>query len=155
MSFVRILKGNLYRGSPGSAGFDLFATENVIIPPCGQALVKTGLVTQFSSDLVALIRDRSGLAANNRLTTRAGVIDSDYDREWGVVLVNENPPHLGPEAIKKIYVGDRIAQVIFMKIAMPDVDVFDDSEAKKLSTEWGIHFVYANRDGGFGSTGTR
>lgn len=65
----------------------------------------------------------------------AGVIDSDYRHEWGVVMVNLQP------FVEIVDRGDRICQAIFLpvlEIAMREV------------TE---PFPIEERTGGFGSTG--
>lgn len=131
---VRLLSGRLYRGTPDSAGYDLYSAEDVTLRPGEQKEVRTGVRTVFPPTLVALIRDRSSWAKNRRLTTRAGVIDADYRDEWRVLLVNED---LEWQTVLR---GDRVAQVVFL--FRPDVNVV------------GEVVIGAERIGGFGSTGT-
>ena len=66
----------------------------------------------------------------------AGVIDSDYRGEIGVLLFNQ-----GQEDVV-IKIGDRVAQIIFEKISVPKIE----KAAELPQTSRG--------DAGFGSTGS-
>ena len=82
------------------------------------------------------IAPRSGWALKYGIDTLAGVIDSDYRGEVGVILYNTD------KAIPfNIKMGDRIAQIVFEKYYTFDIEVSD--EISKTS----------RGDGGFGSTG--
>ena len=85
---------------------------------------------------VGLIWDRSGLAAKHSLHTMAGVIDSGYRGEVGVVMIN-----LGKDEFV-VEKGMRIAQIIIqpcLNVDVAEVESLDDD------TDRGA--------GGFGSTG--
>lgn len=120
------------RGSVGSAGLDLYANEAIEIPPGSTALVSTGLRCRFNYGWVALIWDRSGMGVKG-IHRFAGVIDSDYDDKWGVVIHNTQQTSI------VINIGDRIAQVLFQRVWMG---------TPSLGT-----YVGRGRGGGFGSTG--
>lgn len=120
--------------SENAGGFDLQSTESRKLFPGEQRLIGTGWAFAIPNGFVGLIRDRSGMAGK-RLTTRAGVIDSDYRGEVKVLLVNE-----GPEPYT-IAVGDRIAQMLVMPI--PFISTIEVSELKDT----------IRGSGGFGSTG--
>ena len=125
------------RATPGSAGYDLAASDSKTIPPGGRDLVATGLSIKVPEGTYGRIAPRSGLAVRNGIQVGAGVIDSDYTGEIKVVLFNSDP--------NKSFVinpGDRIAQLILEKIECPEVEEVSDL----TSTDRG--------DGGFGSTGT-
>jgi len=80
---------------------------------------------------------RSGLAWKHGIDVLAGVIDSDYRDKVQVILIN-----LGQDNVQ-IKQGDRIAQIIFEKIAFQVVlNVIDDELSETVR---GV--------GGFGSTG--
>jgi dUTP pyrophosphatase len=120
---------------PGDAGMDVFAYTSVVIAPGERQVVATGIASEFSSDYVALVWDRSSLAVKQGIKTMAGVIDSGYRGEWKIALIN-----LGKENLH-IAKGDKIAQVIltpFVSAAIEEADTLSDSER-------GV--------GGFGSTG--
>lgn len=123
------------RGSPLSAGYDLYSAEKTTILAGGRGIVKTDLSIACPLGTYARIAPRSGLAVKKFIDTGAGVVDADYRGPVGVVLFN-----FGQEdfVIEK---GDRIAQLILEKISMSDA-----VEVQELSdTERGA--------GGFGSTG--
>ena len=117
----------------GSAGYDLQASENyrVAFTP---VLVKTGFSVKIPKDHVGMICSRSGLALKSFVfvLNAPGIIDSDYEGEIGVILMN-----LGGEDFL-VKIGDRIAQLVVVPcVAMPTL----------LSR-------FGRKDGAFGSTGT-
>ena len=126
----------------GSAGVDLHAcldtSEEVILQPGEVAKIPTGLALELpSSEVVALVMARSGLAAKHGLdlANGVGVIDSDYRGELQVLVRNLGK---SPFSIRH---GDRIAQMLFM----PVVQVRLQISGELAETERG--------SGGFGSTG--
>jgi dUTP pyrophosphatase len=131
---VTVVEGRLTKSTVSAACWDIYSTEDVLLPPHSFAVVGTGLKTVMEG-CSALILDRSGLAARYGVSRRAGVIDSDYRDEWKVVVHNE-----GREAYQ-IKRGDRIAQVLFA----PHFDITVEGDgAEQLGVE---------RVGGLGSTG--
>jgi dUTP pyrophosphatase len=134
---------NLKQRGPGDAGIDLYATEDCIIQPGEQALVKTGISVSFSPDYYLRIAPRSGLAYKNGIDVMAGVIDSSYRGEIGVILRNHSVATEEDTGAFIINRGDRIAQMIPERISQEHfifVSELDDSE---------------RGEGGFGSTGVR
>lgn len=122
------------KGTEGSVGYDLYSNENLFIPPGERKLVKTGIkLAPSSNDVLCLIKPRSSLAVKG-IDIGAGVCDPDYRNEYKVLLINnsENTFH--------IVQGDRIAQLLFVKVCKPD---FQEVEELNQTT----------RSGGFGSTG--
>lgn len=123
-----------YRGSKEAAGLDLHAIDEVLITPGSTVVITTGLKCKFNSGWVALLWDRSRYGVRG-LHTYAGVIDSDYRGEWGVVIHNSTPDTV------VIQVGDRVAQVVFQRCWIGKV-------------RWGVVKNDTSRGtGGFGSTG--
>ena len=104
------------RSTDGAAGYDLCALQDCTIPAGGKGLVKTGLSISFPIGLYARIAPRSGLALKKFIDVGAGVVDSDYRGEVGVVLFN----HGDQDFLVKM--GDRIAQLILEKIDTPPVE---------------------------------
>jgi dUTP pyrophosphatase len=86
-------------------GYDLYSSENLIIPAHGAAGVPTGIAIEFVPTAGGIVKTRSGLA-KKRLMCNAGVIDAGYRGE--VIVLMEN---LGdePYAIRQ---GDKIAQLL-------------------------------------------
>lgn len=122
------------RHSDGAAGYDLATIEDVSIYPGASVLVHTGWIVQIPEGHVGLIRDRSGMAKIG-ITTRAGVIDSDYGGEVRVMLRNES------DELVNLASGLRVAQLIVVPCLMEDSVEVDDMR----ETERGAN--------GFGSTG--
>jgi deoxyuridine 5'-triphosphate nucleotidohydrolase len=98
------------RGTPESAGLDLYAATEQVIQPGAQAQIKTGLALALPKGTYGRIAPQSGLAWKHRIFVNAGVIDSDYRKEVLAILWNNDttPFH--------IHTGDRIAQLILEKI---------------------------------------
>jgi dUTP pyrophosphatase len=105
------------RGSAAAAGYDLSAAKDVIVPAHGKALVPTDLAIKVPDDCYGRVgmfdtnrptlaslhllacslsflfhlfctAPRSGLSWKHHLDVGAGVIDSDYRGNVGVVLFN-------------------------------------------------------------------
>lgn len=125
-----------FRGSPNAAGLDLSSSEELVIPPRSHKLVKTGLSMSIPSGYYGRIAPRSGLAYKHGIDVFAGVIDSDYRGEVGVILYNSSENEF------KVNIGDRIAQIIieyYLKdLGIGEVDSLEETE---------------RGDGGYGSTG--
>ena len=123
----------------GSSGMDLRANldEKMVLKPLDRVLVPTGLYLEFEKGYEAQVRARSGLALKKGLGLPNGIgtIDSDYRGELKVILINMSRDDVVIED------GDRIAQVVFMKIELPEVVEVKEISATKRS------------DGGFGHTG--
>ena len=123
------------KATEGSAGYDLFASEETTVPARGQVLVATGLSVVFPDGTYGRIAPRSGLAFRNGIDVGAGVVDPDYTGSVGVILFNHS------EEDFVIKVGDRIAQIILTKyVSAPVVEVKEVERTQRGS-------------GGFGSTG--
>ncbi len=123
-----------------AAGLDLLAAvdQAVEISPGKTGLIPTGLMLGIPSGYEGQVRPRSGLALKHGITclNSPGTIDADYRGEIKVILIN-----LGEEAFL-IRRGDRIAQLVFNKIAQASlIEVEELPETGRGS-------------GGFGSTGT-
>lgn len=126
------------QATAGAAGFDLSAVGEHVILPGERKLIPTGFGFRVPLGYHGAIWPRSGLANKHGIDTLAGMIDSDYQGEIKVVLVN-----LGDQPFR-IEHGDRIAQLV-----VGGHLVADPVELEALAepaTERGT--------GGFGSTGT-
>jgi len=98
------------KGSARAAGDALYAIEGTDVSARGQTIVGTGIAIGLPPNTYGRIAPRSSLAVKHRLTTNAGVIDSNYRGEVKVVLVN-----LGDQSYQ-VEKGDRIAQLIIEKV---------------------------------------
>lgn len=117
-----------------AAGYDLYSSESMIIPPRCRILVSTGLKMALPYGTYGRVAPRSGLSVKG-IDVGAGVVDSDYRGIVKVLLINSN------EEGFEIKHGDRIAQLIIEPIMMPPVNIVD----KLTDTKRGVD--------GFGSTG--
>ena len=140
---IKLLRDNAQlplRATSGSAAYDIYSanTEDIVLAPGEYKGVPSGIAISLpSNEYVALVFSRSGHGAKFgvSLSNSVGVIDSDYRGELTVGLINH-----GKEPFK-ICAGDRIAQLMIIKLAdlaLTRVDVLDDTE---------------RGEGGFGSTG--
>lgn len=125
------------RGSVLSAGYDIYSSEEAVIPAQGQGLVGTDISVAVPIGTYGRVAPRSGLAVKNGISTGAGVIDADYRGEVKVVLFNHAQKDF---TIQK---GDRIAQLVLEKIVMADIKQITAEELD----------ITARGEGGFGSTG--
>ncbi|AOA62275.1 Deoxyuridine triphosphate diphosphatase (dUTPase) [Komagataella phaffii CBS 7435] len=125
------------RGSPLSAGYDIYSAEQTIIPAKGQAVVSTDLTVIVPIGTYGRVAPRSGLAVKHGIQTGAGVIDADYRGEVRVLLFNHGDKDFQIEA------GDRIAQLVLEKIVLADIVAITREELD----------VTERGEGGFGSTG--
>lgn len=122
----------------GDAGYDLCSTEEVVLQPFERTLIPTGLAIEIPFGYAGFVVPRSGLAIKQGLSivNAPGLIDSNYRGELKVIAIN-----LDPHEPISIHVGDRIAQLVIMKVQsleFQEVAELDDSE---------------RGTGGFGSSG--
>lgn len=77
---------------PSDSGFDIHASEEVIIGPFGRALVPTGLKLSFEEGYEIQVRPKSGLAIKQGLTVlnTPGTVDQGYTGEIQVIVFNTN-----------------------------------------------------------------
>jgi dUTP pyrophosphatase len=123
------------RGSAEAAGLDLYAIGSHDLKVYERKVIPTGLAFATPPGTYVRIAPRSGLALKNGVDVLAGVVDSDYRGQIGVVLIN-----LGNETFN-IEPGTRVAQAIVEVIRMPEVE-----EVSSLDDT-------ARGDSGYGSTG--
>ena len=129
------------RSTKNSAGYDIEAAEDCIIPAfkLGQkpVLIKTGLKAYMQSDEVLILANRSSNPGKKGLilANSIGVVDSDYygnpDNDGHIMFAFFNFKDQDVE-IKK---GERIGQGMFQKYLVTDDDI-----------------AGGERTGGFGST---
>ncbi|HWH00593.1 MAG TPA: dUTP diphosphatase [Pilimelia sp.] len=107
---------------PGDAGADLYAAEDVELPPGGRALVRTGVAVALPEGCVGLVHPRSGLAARLGVTVlnAPGTVDAGYRGEILVNLINHDP-----RTPAKISRGDRIAQLVVQRVERAHFQVVD------------------------------
>lgn len=70
------------------SGFDLYASEDVIIEPGETVIIPTGIAVELPDGTEAQIRPRSGITAKTKLRVQLGTIDYGYSGEIGVIIDN-------------------------------------------------------------------
>lgn len=132
------------RGTPGSAGLDLFAAVGygveVTLRPFERSLIPTGLQIQLPVGFEAQVRPRSGLALRHGVTVlnSPGTIDADYLGAIFVLLIN-----LGSEPFV-VRQGDAIAQLVVASVLAGEAVEAALVDPKRTT----------RGEGGFGSTGS-
>lgn len=119
----------------GDAGFDLYAIDEVAIPPGKHVLIATGIAFEIPEGYAGLIWDKSGLATTHGLKTLGGVVDAGYRGEVKVGVINLSAKEY------VIGVGNKVAQMLIQKAERVDI-----KEVAELSGS-------SRGEGGFGSTG--
>lgn len=97
------------RGTPGSAGLDLFSTMDITVPAHSRVRLPTGLKLAMPSDCFGQICDRSSMAFKKGLHVLGGIIDADYRGEIKVILYNCS------NDTQHIRTDDAIAQLIIQR----------------------------------------
>lgn len=101
-----------------SAGYDLYACEEIDCLPGQVTPIPIGIATAFPEGYAALVWDRSGMGKHG-LTVFGGVIDEDYRGEWIVLLFNSTPD------VHEVHVGDRVAQFLLQKVEQAPVTLVE------------------------------
>jgi dUTP pyrophosphatase len=117
------------RANKTDAGYDLWSVESYTLKPLERKLFKTGIAIEIPSGYYGRVAPRSGLAFKRGLDVMAGVIDSGFRGEVGVILIN-----LSNEEVYLTH-GDRIAQLIIETCHQPAMiqveELNDSSRAEK------------------------
>ena len=125
------------RGTPNSAGIDLYSATSILIPAKTHKLISTGVQLKFPANCYGRIAPRSGLAVKHALHVGAGVIDPDYCGEIKILLFNfDNTDYF-------VHKKQKIAQVICERFCAPII--------AKANNDFP---VTERADNGFGSTGS-
>jgi dUTP pyrophosphatase len=126
------------RAHDDDAGYDLHALEDATLAPGARAMMRTGIAIELPLRHAGLVLPRSGLAARHgiALVNAPGLIDYGYRGEVKVLLLNTDR-----DTPFEIVAGDRIAQLVIVPVAAPDVVEVDALAAT------------VRGEGGFGSSG--
>ena len=126
------------RAHDDDAGYDLHALHAATLAPGERATIGTGIAIELPAGHAGLVVPRSGLAARHgiAIVNAPGLIDAGYRGEVKVLLLNTDTTDTFAVAA-----GDRIAQLVIVAVAAPDVVEADDLAAT------------ARGAGGFGSSG--
>lgn len=116
------------------AGADLRTPYGVTLWPGEFKTIDTGVHVEVPEGYMVEVRSKSGLMKNMGVFTD-GTVDKGFSGSIGVILFNHST------WIRKFKAGDKIAQIVFTKIGIPDFEQVD----RITGGERG--------DAGFGSTG--
>jgi len=123
--------------TPGAAGMDVVAAEDLDLAPGTRHAVATGFKVAIPDGFEIQVRPRSGLAYKYGVTVpnTPGTIDSDYRGELKILMINHGSD---PFPVRR---GERIAQLVPAAVTKADFDEVDELDATTRGS------------GGFGSTG--
>ena len=124
------------QGTNFAAGYDLYAAEDALVVCGSRKLIKTNISMEITPGYYGRVAPRSGLAYKSGIDVLAGVIDSDYRGDIGVILYNTDKNI--DFTVKK---GDRIAQIIFEACYIATLNNVENLDNT------------LRQAGGFGSTG--
>ena len=126
------------RATNSAAGLDIFSAEDNIVPARSQVILSTDIQLEIPDNCYGHLTSRSGLATKHSIHVGAGIIDSDYRGNLKLLLLNHS------DSDYHICIGDRVAQLIIIKIERPTI--IEVGESSELSeTRRGC--------AGFGSSG--
>ena len=128
---------------PSDSGFDLYASEDVIIEPGETKVIPTGIAIKLPAGYEAQVRPRSGVTSHTKLRVQLGTIDNSYIGEIGVIVDNIYATRRGlskviytidgnTEVMRdtkafvgafKVRKGDRIAQLVIQPL--PAVETYE------------------------------
>ena len=117
------------------AGLDLYSREDKTIYAGESAVFDTGVHITLPPCTAGFLKSKSGLNVKHGITSE-GVVDTGYTGSIIVKLYNHS------DKSYQIKTGDKITQLVVVRIDLPEVTVVDELETR---TERG--------DNGFGSTG--
>lgn len=150
------------------AGYDIFASETVILEPQEKAVIKTDVAVNIPEGYVGLLTSRSGVSSKTHLVIETGKIDAGYQGNLGINVKNDNETlenwcgynfsnfvlnikekniptfddrelMIGTYQINK---GDKLAQLVIVPIWTPELKQVNEFSSKSERGEQG-----------FGSTG--
>jgi dUTP pyrophosphatase len=123
--------------TPGAAGMDVVAAEDLDLAPGERHAVATGFRVAIPAGFEIQVRPRSGLALKHGVSVpnTPGTIDSDYRGELKIIMINHGSE---PFPVRR---GERIAQLVPAAVTQADWAEVDELPETARGT------------GGFGSTG--
>jgi len=135
------------RGTPGSAGIDFYVPEDYpdslcTIAPGERFFIPSGIKANVPDGFALIAMNKSGVSMKKGLMVGACVVDSDYQGEIHLHLINTSN--------KKVTIspGEKLIQFLLVPVSHCEVEVVKwPDELFDQETIRG--------SGGFGSTGTK
>ena len=125
------------RSTSEAAGYDLYSSEDLIIPAHTRGKVSTDIAIHVLKGTYGRIAPGSGLAVKPAIDIGAGAIDKDYRGPVMICLI------INSKTDFQVKIGDRIAQLILKCIRNPETKLDESLSLTERGTQ------------GFGSTGSR
>ena len=132
------------RGTNGSAGIDFFVPNDYpsnlcTIDPGERFFIPSGIKANVPDGYALIAFNKSGVSLKKGLLAGACVVDSDYQGEIHLHLVNSTTQKVTIEP------GEKILQFLLIPVDHCEVDLVREEELFDIQTSRG--------SGGFGSTG--
>ena len=132
------------RGTSGSAGIDFFVPSDYpvnlcTIQPGDRYFIPSGIKANVPDGFALIAMNKSGVCMKKGLIVGACVVDSDYQGEIHLHLINA-----GTRAVT-IEPGEKLTQFLLIPVDHCNVEVVAENELYEADTIRGT--------GGFGSTG--
>jgi len=133
------------RGTPGSAGIDFYVPNDYpnnlcTVEPGDRYFIPSGIKANVPDGYALIAMNKSGVSLKKSLMVGACVVDSDYQGEIHLHLINN-----GRESVT-ISPGDKLVQFLLVPIDHGDIELVSEKELYETVSGRGA--------GGFGSTGT-
>lgn len=134
------------RGTPGSAGIDFYVPNDYPnslrrVSPGERFFIPSGIKANVPEGYALIAMNKSGVALKKGLMVGACVVDSDYQGEIHLHLVNTSIDDVTIEA------GEKLTQFLLIPVDHCEVDVVNESDLFSHESDRGA--------GGFGSTGIK
>ena len=134
------------RGTIGSAGIDFYVPDDYppslcTIKPGDRFFIPSGIKANVPEGFALIAMNKSGVSMKKGLMVGACVVDSDYQGEIHLHLINASNKHVTIEP------GDKLTQFLLVPVSHCAVDVVDVDKLFDEETTRGA--------GGFGSTGVK
>tara|TARA_Y100001973_G_C5180496_1_gene324593 strand:+ start:1016 stop:1486 length:471 start_codon:yes stop_codon:yes gene_type:complete len=132
------------RGTDGSAGIDFYVPNNYpdslcTIEPGDRFFIPSGIRANVPCGYALIAFNKSGVALKSGLMVGACVVDSDYQGEIHLHLINtSNKP-------QKIEPGQKLIQFLLVPVDHSGIEEINNDDLFEETTDRGA--------GGFGSTG--
>ena len=130
------------RGTPGSAGIDFFVPDDhhhLSIAPSGSCFIPSGIKANVPPGFALIAMNKSGIALKKQLIVGACVVDSDYQGEIHLHMINTS------DTFAEVSPGDKLVQFLLVPVDHGEIEEVPEDKLFTAQTSRG--------SGGFGSTG--
>lgn len=132
------------RGTPGSAGIDFYVPDDYPdnlceVKPGERYFIPSGIKANIPDGYALIAMNKSGVSLKKNLMVGACVVDSDYQGEIHLHLVNTGT------SVVTISPGDKLVQFLLIPVGHGNIEVVEEGCLYESVSDRG--------NGGFGSTG--